>query len=381
MTIHWCGAGPIAVPGLRRLIIAGHDVQVWTRSLDRAEDAVGDLTQRLHELEPDALASDLAPDDVLVSLLPDDHHSALAELALSRGAHFICASELTPGLRSLHARTQIKGVCLVGEVGLAPGIDHLMAHALVADYRASATYDPANTLSFSSWCGILPHTSNAFRHKFSGPALPELARLRQPARSIRTFVPLTLQRPWEGVMRFDAPLPHPETFQVYPSGDSLQCLDAYAFDPTWKVRDFARGTLRLNGWCDAWRDVLDQIAAIPAGACRDTALNALAARLEHDHSFALGEPDRVVLCVTLLAETAGQTIWHRTYTLDAHGDARGAAQSRLTSVPVSCAVDAVMAHQIAPGVSSAPSDARLVLRWLELLTAECQYLNKVNHLG
>ena len=32
MTIHWCGTGLSALPGLRRLLEAGRDVKVWNRT-------------------------------------------------------------------------------------------------------------------------------------------------------------------------------------------------------------------------------------------------------------------------------------------------------------------------------------------------------------
>ncbi len=35
MTIHWCGTGLSAIPGLRRLIEAGHPVTVWNRTVER----------------------------------------------------------------------------------------------------------------------------------------------------------------------------------------------------------------------------------------------------------------------------------------------------------------------------------------------------------
>ena len=66
MTIHWCGTGLSAIPGLRRLISDGHEVTVWNRTLDKAEDAVGDLTQRLHEFEMEALRAEVQPGDVVV---------------------------------------------------------------------------------------------------------------------------------------------------------------------------------------------------------------------------------------------------------------------------------------------------------------------------
>jgi len=59
MTIHWCGTGLSAVPGLRRLIEAGHDVVVWNRTLDKARDAVGDLTDKIHVFDIDALGEKL----------------------------------------------------------------------------------------------------------------------------------------------------------------------------------------------------------------------------------------------------------------------------------------------------------------------------------
>ena len=39
MTIHWCGTGLSAVPGLRRLIAAGYPVTVWNRTVKKAQDA------------------------------------------------------------------------------------------------------------------------------------------------------------------------------------------------------------------------------------------------------------------------------------------------------------------------------------------------------
>ncbi len=52
MTIHWCGTGLSSVPGLRRLIEGGHKVVVWNRTVEKARDAVGDLTQDIRPLQP-----------------------------------------------------------------------------------------------------------------------------------------------------------------------------------------------------------------------------------------------------------------------------------------------------------------------------------------
>jgi saccharopine dehydrogenase-like NADP-dependent oxidoreductase len=207
MTIHWCGTGLSAIPGLRRLIEAGHDVAVWNRSTDKARAAVGDLTDRINAFDKDALAGMLKPGDVVVSMLPGDWHVPLAELCLSRDAHFVSSSYIAPEMRALDATARDKGLCLVNEIGLDPGIDHLMAHQLVAEYRASEAFDPGNDLSFTSYCGGVPKLPNAFRYKFSWSPLGVLKALRSPSRSIRDFAELNVARPWDALSSYDAPLP------------------------------------------------------------------------------------------------------------------------------------------------------------------------------
>ena len=375
MTIHWCGTGLSSVPGLRRLISAGHEVTVWNRTADKARAAVGDLTQDIRVFDPDTLAQATGAGDVVVSMLPADQHVALAEMAISKGAHFVSSSYIAPEMRALHARAQLAGVCLVNEVGLDPGIDHLMAHHLVADYRASAACDAGNALSFLSYCGGVPKHSNAFRYKFSWAPLGVLKALKSPSRSIRHYSELRVQRPWEALSDYTAPLPVPEKFEVYPNRDSLPFVEQYHFDPTWQVKDFVRGTLRLNGWAAAWKDIFAQVESLP-----EPDLRALAERLWRENAYDAGEPDRVVLCVDLKAEADGVPVWHKTYVMDAWGDARGTAMARLVSVPVALAVDAVMARAIPVGVSAAPSDPRLVQRWLDEVDTLAQHLTVVDHL-
>ena len=49
MTIHWCGTGLSAIPGLRKLITNGHDIIVWNRTIEKAISAVGDITNSIKE--------------------------------------------------------------------------------------------------------------------------------------------------------------------------------------------------------------------------------------------------------------------------------------------------------------------------------------------
>ena len=375
MTVHWCGTGLSSVPGLRRLIQDGHAVTVWNRTVEKARAAVGDLIDDIRVFDPAALAETVQPGDVVVSMLPGDWHVSLAEMAIEKGAHFVSSSYIAPEMRALDTSAKTAGVALVNEVGLDPGIDHLMAHHLVADYMNSAAYDVDNVISFKSYCGGVPKVANAFRYKFSWAPVGVLKALRSPSKSIRHFTELEVKRPWDAISRYDAPLPQPEAFEVYPNRDSLTFMADYRFDGRWKVKEFVRGTLRLNGWADAWADIFAEV-----GTADDARLAELADELLAKNAYAEGEADRVVLCVDLLAEKDGTAVWHKTYVMDAWGDARGTAMARLVSVPVSLAIEAVLNREIAPGVSPAPHDPKLVTRWLDEVQTLAQHLMVVDHL-
>ncbi|MGR3761522.1 saccharopine dehydrogenase family protein [Roseobacteraceae bacterium NS-SX3] len=378
MTIHWCGTGLSAIPGLRRLLEAGHDVAVWNRTADKAREVVGDLTTNIHSFSLQNLAQMLSPADVVVSMLPADMHVPLAELAISKGAHFVSSSYIAPEMRALDEKAREAGVALVNEVGLDPGIDHLMAHALVQDYKTSGACDAKNHISFISYCGGIPKEPNPFRYKFSWSPLGVLKALRSPSRSIRNYAELRADRPWDAISTYDAPLPVPESFEVYPNRDSVPFMEQYEFGKDWTVKEFVRGTLRLDGWSEAWADVFKEVETL-SGPEGDARLKEMSDQFWAENAYDEGEPDRVVLCVGLKAERDGTTVWHKTYVMDAWGDERGSAMARLVSVPVSLAVEAAMNGKIPAGVHAAPSDPALIKKWMGEIGKLAQHLQVIDH--
>jgi len=378
MTVHWCGTGLSAIPGLRRILQSGEPVVVWNRTIDKAREAVGDLTDTIKAFDKDALAAELAAGDVVVSMLPGDWHVPLAELCIAKGANFVSSSYIAPEMRALDTAAKNAGVALVNEVGLDPGIDHLMAHALVADYKSSDGFDPDNNISFISYCGGVPKIPNPFRYKFSWSPLGVLKALRSPSRSIRDYAPLDVARPWDAISSYEAPLTAPESFEVYPNRDSIPFMEDYKFGKDWNVKEFVRGTLRLNGWKDAWSDVFREIETL-SGPEGDARLKDMSDQFWTENAYDEGEPDRVILCVGLKAEKDGQDVWHKTYAMDAWGDDRGTAMARLVSITVALAIESVLAGKIAAGVSAAPSDPELVSEWMGTIDKLAQHLEIVDH--
>ena len=378
MTIHWCGTGLSAIPGLRALIEDGLDVKVWNRTASKAQEAVGDLTNNIAAYDIDVLGNELSAGDVVVSMLPGDHHVPLAKCAIANRAHFVSSSYIAPEMRDLGQAAKDAGVCLVNEIGLDPGIDHLMAHKLVELYRASDAFDPTNELGFISYCGGIPKVPNPFRYKFSWSPLGVLKALRSPSKSIKNGAEFSVDRPWDAISSYEAPLPTPETFEVYPNRDSLPFMAQYHFDPAWNVREFVRGTLRLNGWADAWADVFSEIETL-SGDAGDARLKEMSDQFWAENAYGENDPDRVVLCVSLKAEQNGKTVWHQTYAMDAWGTEASTAMARLVSKPVSFGIKAVLANQIPTGVTAAPDEPKLVNAWLSELANLAQHLEIVDH--
>ncbi|MEL6204600.1 MAG: saccharopine dehydrogenase, partial [Pseudomonadota bacterium] len=199
--------------------------------------------------------------------------------------------------------------------------------------------------------------------------------LAQPARSIREFSPLEVARPWDASLRHQAPLDSPETFEMHPVGDSLALRAQLQIDPAWRMRTLVRGVLRPNGWGEAWAGVLDRVAGGQESPAD------IAHRLFADHPYAPGEADRVVMCVSLEVRDGGAPVWHRTWALDAWGDARGRADARLGSHCVALAVRAASAGAMPVGVSAGPAGPQMAVDWLAALDTQAQRLRTVDHLA
>ena len=376
--IHWVGTGLSAIPGIKRLIENGHKITVWNRTIEKAQSSLKGLNPEIQKFSIEALNSNLNKNDILISMLPGDWHVPLAKICLQKQAHFVSSSYISPEMLVLNSDFKAANLACVNEVGLDPGIDHSMAHFLVNDLKNSL---PKNDVSvdFISYCGGVPKIPNPFRYKFSWSPAGVLKALKSPSKSIKNGEIWVVERPWDAITRYTAPLPEPEEFEVYPNRDSLPFLKQYHFNPDWHVNQFVRGTLRLDGWSKAWSNVFNEIENLtfPEG---DTRLQEMSNEFWAKNAYEENEPDRVILCVSLSAKSNSETLYHKSYVLDAWGTQESSAMARLVSIPVATAVEAIKNGEIKPGVTSAPDSPDLVDRWMVMVESLSQHLEIVDHL-
>jgi saccharopine dehydrogenase (NADP+, L-glutamate forming) len=365
-TVHWLGAGLSSSPGIQRLAALVPRFVLWNRTEEKARQALAGSTRGDAHFRPlalDALAAAVQPSDVVISMLPAAMHPAIAELCLQRRAHLVTTSYLSDAMRALDGPARAAGLSFINEAGLDPGIDHLLAHRLVAELEAEGgalTRDA--TVSFRSYCGGFPAVPGPFRYKFSWSPLGVLRALCTPARYLQDGTAVAFPRPFQAV----APLVlRGETFEAYPNRDSLPYVGPYGLGGARALRHFVRGTLRPAGWSQAWSEVF---AALPPpdldGAAAAAALERLSAELWTRHRYAPEERDRVVLSVALAVTEGNETRWERSYLVDETGTGADTAMARLVSRPASCAVLMVLEGRVPPGVQSIPGQGPLVDAWL-----------------
>ena len=381
--IHWLGTGLSAIPGLKMLIENGHTVLVYNRTVEKAIKALSDLKGD-YQVFPFSLHSveeNVAAGDVVVSMLPGNFHVPVAELCLSLNAHFVSSSYISDEMRALNDAAKEKNLCFVNEVGLDPGIDHSMSHALVDEYKNSPKYSSNNEHSFLSYCGGLSDVPNDFCYKFSWSPLGVLKALMSTSVSIRNGDVYTVTKPWESVELYPLPMPWGEDeFEVYPNRDSLPFIDQYQMDDGLKIKQFVRGTLRYKGWKNAWGDIFSEVDTLDASIA-EARLKEISDDLWDRYSYKDGEVDRVILTVELKVENDTEVVWHKQYLMDTRGNDNGSAMAQLVSCSVALAVEAVIGNEISSGVTAAPHQSKLVTRWLDQAEDISDHFVLIDHLN
>lgn len=360
-TIHWVGTGLSTGSGLRALADRDEHLVVWGRTADKAAACargVGAQITAARAFDLAELSEQLVAGDIVISMLPATEHAALLRACLAKNVHFACSSYTSDELAELAEAARAAGLVVLTEAGLDPGIDHLFAHVLLGEAVDELGHGPA-TVSLTSYCGGVPAVANEFHYLFSWAPQGVLTALLTPARHVEFGEVTEVARPWQAVRSHRVAQ---EEFEVYPNRDSVPFIAQYDVPTEWRVETFVRGTLRLPGWHEAWRDVFaalerDGLDCVPA----------LATDLAERYPMTASDRDRVVLVVELDVETADGRSFFAGRVLDLVGDEYETAMARCVSMPLAIGVGRVLDGQLPAGLNRAGETAAEARLWLEAL--------------
>lgn len=268
------GAGRVSKPAIEFLALNGcnfsespisgntktsreavNDVQVIVASLYLQE------AQKVIEGIPNTTAVELDVNDhnrllqyiseveVVISLLPANCHTPIANACIELKKHLVTASYVDKNMSDANERAKSAGVTIICEMGLDPGIDHMMAMKMINEAHLRG----GKIKSFVSYCGGLPSpaaANNPLGYKFSWSPAGALRAGRNPAVYISEGQTITVA----GEDLYDSAtcirLPHLPAFALerLPNRDSLVYGDLYGI--TNEASTVFRATLRYEGFSE-----------------------------------------------------------------------------------------------------------------------------------
>ncbi|MHC5080715.1 MAG: saccharopine dehydrogenase C-terminal domain-containing protein, partial [Planctomycetota bacterium] len=182
------GAGLVARPLVRYLLDEGFTLRVASRTLSKAEALIaghGGGEALPVDIQDSGRLEDLVREaDIVISLLPAAFHVEVAKRCLRHGKHMVTTSYVSPAMRALDAEAKEKGLLLLNEIGVDPGIDHMSAMRVIH----AVENEGGRVVSFRSYCGGLPApeaNTNPLGYKFSWNPRGVLLAATAPARYLR----------------------------------------------------------------------------------------------------------------------------------------------------------------------------------------------------
>lgn len=186
--------------------------------------------------------------DIVVSMLPASLHYTVARACVDFGKNMVTASYVSPQIAALDKEAKEKGVLILNEIGVDPGIDHMSAMQVIDRIKQEG----GEIISFNSSTGGLvapKYDNNPWNYKFTwNPRNVVLA-----GQGVSTFIRngnykyIPYHKLFKRILRTEV-LDYGE-FEIYPNRDSLKYREIYGLNT---IRSMFRGTMRRPGFCRSW---------------------------------------------------------------------------------------------------------------------------------
>lgn len=186
--------------------------------------------------------------DLVISMLPASMHVPVAKDCIKHSKHLITASYVSPEMAALNDEAKAKGIVLLNEMGLDPGIDHMSAMQLIHKIKNEG----GTITSFKSNTGglIAPESmNNPWGYKFTWNPRNVILAGKGTARYLHggklKFIPYERLFTQTETVEIEGI----GTLEGYANRDSLHYIEEYGLEG---IDTMLRGTLRYKNYCHAW---------------------------------------------------------------------------------------------------------------------------------
>ncbi|WP_457577737.1 saccharopine dehydrogenase family protein [Desulfomarina sp.] len=186
--------------------------------------------------------------DIVISMLPAGFHHIVARVCLEHGVNMVTASYVSEAVRAMDQQAREKGIIILNEIGVDPGIDHMSAMQVIDRIKEKG----GKILEFESNTGglIAPkYDNNPWNYKFTWNPRNVVLAGQGNSQFLHNgrykYIPYNkLFERYERINILDL-----GEFEAYPNRDSLGYKSIYGLDD---VKTLFRGTIRRPGFCKAW---------------------------------------------------------------------------------------------------------------------------------
>ncbi len=199
---------------------------------------------------------EIAKADLVISMLPAKLHPVIAKTCIAIGKNMVTASYASDEIRALDFEARKKGIVIMNECGVDPGIDHMSAMQMINKIKKQGL----ELLAFESSTGglVAPgFENNPWQYKFTWNPRNVVLAGKDGARFLHNgkFKYIPYQKLFSRIETIH--VPGLGDFEVYGNRDSLAYRETYGLT---HLETMFRGTIRRPGFCQAW-DTFVQLGA------------------------------------------------------------------------------------------------------------------------
>ncbi|XP_038636019.1 alpha-aminoadipic semialdehyde synthase, mitochondrial isoform X2 [Scyliorhinus canicula] len=247
------GSGYVSGPVLD-YITRDTDIEVTVASA--LEDQLEKLISNYNHTTPvtldmtkdgDKLSSLVKSHDLVISLLPMAFHPMVMKECIKQKVNMVTASYQTPEMEEMHQSALDAGITILNEVGLDPGIDHMLAMKRIDEAKEQGS----TVESYVSFCGGLPApecSDNPIGYKFSWSPSGALINTIRPATYLKDGKVIDIAA-GGAVLDNASPMAFFPGFNLegIPNRNSLKYATSYGIQ---SAHTLLRGTLRYKGYAN-----------------------------------------------------------------------------------------------------------------------------------
>ncbi len=228
------------------------EITVADQSLELAKQRAGNHPKvkaiKFDVFNDEQRETEVSEANVVISLLPETLHIHLVKDCIKNKVHLLTASYVSPQMKSFHEKAKKRGILLLNEMGLDPGIDHMETMRIVDEVKQKG----GKITSLRSFGGGLvspQYDDNPWGYKITWNPMNVVTAGMASARYVKDgrlkIVPYN--RLFIDTEIVD--IPGLGKFEAYPNRDSVKYREIYHVP---EIKNVYRGSLRKIGYCSAW---------------------------------------------------------------------------------------------------------------------------------